>query len=351
MRVRLFRASTKKVIPKDMTLEEVNSLIEVEELKIDYERYVEPVLLWVTESPERIAEALGAEKVVPMGGYIRGILGGEKKRGKQEYAGLVVEHYEERDGLIFIKLVNLSKVYQVPAELMTRYRANVYKLYYVGLVNPFKCRTYKILLSADGEDKLKKFLEMLAKINQEVMTESDAKKLKALIKELKISLDPFNESSHYVVYRRSRAFTACVPEDLNMAVSYDDISYLEFESPEQANYYAAVLNYLAYKVIESGRTFIRHQFSRPTIAIAVAGLSWKDVPEGVRNEIQSLATQLTKKLSWREYPNQKAALMDVVRTSEFGKIITLLDGFVDRERLRVALELVSATGIEEEPED
>lgn len=351
MPVKLFRVNVSGDVPKDRTLEDIGSLIKVEELGINYEKYMEPALLWATEDLDKTAMILGLEKIVPKGAYLMGLFGGEKKKGKQEYAGIVIERYEEHDGVVFIKLVNLSKAYQVPVELMRRYGVGVYKLYYVGLINPFKCLTHRVLLSAIEERLLRDFLRMFIEVNRGSMVEEDIRRLNALAKELRTSLDLFEEGSYYVVYRRSRAFTACVPEDLRMAVSHDDISYLKCKSLEQAYYYAAVLNYLAYKVVETGRSFIRHQFARPAMAIAAAGLSWQEVSEKVKDEVRSLSAQLSRRLNWREYSNQKVALREVAKTSEFARIESILDGLVNRERLRAALELVSATGVKEEPED
>lgn len=342
MQVKLLKVNVyRDKISKDRTLEDISDIIRVDELKISYEKYMEPALVWSTEDQERIVSALDVKRVVPMGGYIRGLFGGEKKEGKQKYAGLVVERYEEHDDFIVIKLVNLDKAYQVPMELMKRYDVNIYKLYYVGLINPFKSKTCNVLLSKE-EKNLKDFLEKLIKINQEVITRSDMIKLKILKEELQISLDQFNESSYYTIYRRSRIFTACVPEDLKMSVSYDDVAYLECKSLEQAHYYAAVLNYLAYKVIESERAFIRHQYARPAIAIAVAGLSWKNVSDEIKREVASLSEQLSKELEWKDYTNQKVALQDIARTFKFRKILNLFDSCVDINGLSKALDLVSA---------
>lgn len=280
-----------------------------------------------------------------------GLLGGEKKKGKQKYAGLVIKHYKEVNGIADIQLYNLTSSYQVPVDLMKRYGVDVYKLYYRGLINPFNCKTYNVLLSAKGDKELRGFLEALISFNQSIMTNKDQDYLKMLIKELKTSIDMFKEEHYYVVYRRNRAFTACVVERPKNAVSSDVVSYIECKDAEQAYYYAAVLNYLAYKVVESGGSFIRDQFARPSIAVAVAGLSWKTVPESTRTQVASLSIQLSRKLAWRDRPSQRTALVQLAQHPEFKKVISILDGLVDKDRLREALELVSATGEEETEED
>ncbi|MEM2024672.1 MAG: hypothetical protein QXW94_00010 [Desulfurococcaceae archaeon] len=231
---------------------------------------------------------------------------------------------------------------------MKQYGVSVFKMYYRGLVNPFKCETYSVLLSCHGEDRLKGFLRKMIEVNRDTMISQDMRRLETLVEELKTSINLLRPGSYYVIYRRNRAFTACIPEDLSMAISSHNISYIECRSLEQAYYYMAVLNYLAFKVVKSGRSFIRDQFARPALAVVVAGLSWRVVPEEIRREISALAEQLSRKLVWREYSNQKVALKEVAQTSEFNRIISVLDGYVDREKLNSALELVSATGATEE---
>lgn len=351
MPVRLFKVGAKSSISRDETLDAVKDSITVEELELSYDDYVAPMVLWATEDPARTAMALGVQRVVPKGGYIMGLFGGEKKKGKQEYAGLVVEHYKEVNGIAYIKLYNLTKSYQVPVDLMKKYGVDIYKLYYRGLINPFNCRTYDVLLSAKGDKELRGFLEALVEINQGVITNKDQDYLKTLIKELKTSIDMFNQRYHYVVYRCQRIFTACVPTDLKMAISESHVAYLECNDPEQAYYYAAALNYLAYKVIESERSFIRDQFARPAIAITVAGLSWKTVPGDVRARVATLSKQLSMKLPWINYPRQRTALTQIAQYNEFKEIIHILDELVEKDKLMKALELVSASGKEETNED
>jgi len=198
------------------------------------------------------------------------------------------------------------------------------------------------------DEDLKKFLKTLVELNRNAMPQRDFNYLNALITELKTSIDMFDENHYYVIYRCQRTFSACVPTDLTKAVSESHIAYLECENQDQAYYYAGVLNYLAYKVIELGRSFIRDQFARPAIAIIAAGLSWKTVPEDIKKKISNLSSQLSRKLTWNIYSNQRIAFNQLARRLEFKGIVHILDGYVDKERLKDALNLVSSLPQENE---
>ena len=343
--VKLLRISTETVtseISKNKNLEEIKDLLKEEELKLSYDDYIAPMIIWTTANTERIARELSVLRVVPKGGYIMGLFGGEKKKGKHKYAGLIVKQYDKKNEEVSIKLCNLTKSYNVQIDLMDEYGVDVYKIYYRGLVNPFSCRTYNVLLSKKGDEYLKKFLKAFVEYNRNKMLQKDLDYLNTLITELKASIDIFNENHYYVIYRCQRTFSACVPTDLTKAVSTSNIAYLECENQDQAYYYAGVLNYLAYKVIESRRSFIRDQYARPVIAIIVAGLSWKTVSDNIKREISNLSNQLSSKITWKRYPDQRRAFMQLAEMPEFRKIVETLDNCVDEERLRKALNLVSS---------
>jgi len=343
--VKLYRFIAKKSLQKDFTLDMVRDIVEEVEVGMSYDEYIEPQLLWATEDKEKIAIALDVERVVPKGAYIMGLFGGEEKRGKLRYAGLVIEGYRFNKGVVSLKLTGLSRVYEIPVQLMKQHNVNLYKLYYRGLINPFKCRTYNVLLSATNDSELKEFLRKFMNFNREVMPEEDSRKLKNLVKELRTNTSLLNPQGHYVIYRCNRAFTACVPTDLNNAISESHTAYIKCRCGGQAYYYAAALNYLAYKVVESKRAFIRDQFARPLITVATAGLSWKDVPKELRIRIAKLSKMLSDRLTWRKYNNQKQALLNIIHEPEFKEIISLFDNYITQsvgeETLSQALDFVS----------
>ena len=337
--VELYRANVTGKAAKNATLDDVD--IRLEPLGVTYEEYMTHGLLWVKESSDNIARKLGVEKVVPQGAYIRGLFGGEKKKGKEKSAGLVVEEYKIQGNKVLLKLSGLSKAYEATIDMMKRYGVDIFKLYYVGLVNPFKCGTYDVLLSFKGEENLREFLKAFMKFNSSTLSMDDKEKLQRLIKEVKQSIDLLEKNRYYVIYRGNRIFTACVAHGTHKATSESHIGYIVCSSDEQAYYYAAVLNYLAYKVMEYGRTFIRNQFARPLIAIIIAGLSWKNVNDEIKQKVVQLSKQLSSTLSYTpSYSNQAQALKNIAKNSLFREIVDLLDQY-SKDKLENALKLVS----------
>ena len=144
---------------------------------------------------------------------------------------------------------------------------------YIGEIFPFNLnRVHNVLLSSIREEDLKGFLR---KQLRERVSKQDKKKVEILIEELKQpeKLGLLGLGTYYVIYRRSRTFVSFVLTSgdvetfsTNMKygmVVYDDCSYVSTRDELRAHYYSALLNYLAYKVIEKGGTFGRHQYLRP----------------------------------------------------------------------------------------
>ncbi|MCX8196423.1 MAG: hypothetical protein N3F67_05045 [Acidilobaceae archaeon] len=319
-------------------------------LNMSYEDYMRLAILWVTMDTKDLAKALYVVKVAAKGSYIMGLFGGEKKSGSERYAGLVVSDLKPVNDGLYLRLYNTDKEYLVPSDLMRRHGIDIYKVYYLGTINPFKCSALNVILSSMGEKQLKEFIEEVIRINKEAMTEADERRLRKLSKEVKARINVLR-GSHYVVYRGNRVFTACVPEDLSKSVSAFNTGYIECRNAKQAYYYAAILNYMAYKVISEGREFMRDHYARPSLAIVAAKLTWKDLPSELRDEIARLSHELSRKLTWIDYPNQKKALLETAKTPEFAKIIELLDKHIEsagkQRMLEGALGLVSVVSRKE----
>jgi len=338
---------------KRLTLNEIKNWLDKRKYEKTYEEYIRPAILYFTENLDELAKALQVEKIVPKGLYIMGIYGGERKKGEESYAGLVLDNYEFKGGLFRFKLYNTSKSVEIPQSMLKEYGIKVYEMVYVEGINPFRLRrTLPILLSERSEESLRKFLNSIVKIHSKNLSSEDAKKILDLAKEVEqpIKIETLNTTKWYTIYRRIRAFTAfAFKPDKGDIIVYDGAGYLETSSDDKAHYYAAVLNYLAYKVVERHRSFSRNQYARPLLATYIAGLSWSDIDEVTRKKVVELSKILHEKAPAKEYSNQKVALKEISKLPEFEELVNTLDKVVNKEKLEEALNLVS--GKSEEKED
>ncbi len=195
---------------------------------------------------------------------------------------------------------------------------------------------------------LKKFLEEALRLNERNISTETIDKVRKLIEELRqpSALKSLSRDRYYVVYRCERVFTAFVYVPIENGIVESHMSYVETRSEDVAYYYAAILNYLAYTVLRSGRTFNRDQFARPLLAIYIAGLSWNRMEEVTRGRIVELSRRLHEKAPAKEYSNQRVALQEVAELPEFKELVEILDAKVDKAKLNDALSLVSGIGID-----
>jgi len=146
---------------------------------------------------------------------------------------------------------------------------------------------------------LKRFLEKVMALNIRNISGGDVEKIRVLISELQqpSRIDVLNRRHYYVAYRRIRAFTAFAfkPSEDNIIIK-DEVGYLKCEFEDIAYYYATILNYLAYKVVEFKRVFNRTQYAKPLLATHFAGLSWRDMKDDVRKRIVELSKTLHDKV-------------------------------------------------------
>jgi hypothetical protein len=337
-----------RVYDKSLNLDNIKESLEIAPYHKSYDDYVKPGLLYFTQNLKLLAKELGVLRVVPMGLYIRGIYGGEEKKGEKQYAGLTLEQYSSSKGVFRFKLYNTTSILVTPQTLLDDHGVKVYKMIYMGEVNPFRLKRFlNIILSRSGMKMLKRFLEKAIALNIRSVSSDDIEKIKALISELKqpSKIDVLTRRHYYVAYRRIRAFTAFAfkPSEDDIIIK-DEVGYLKCEFEDIAYYYAAILNYLAYKVIEFGKVFNRTQYAKPLLALHFAGLSWRTMKDGVRKKIVELSKILHDKAPSKDYSNQKIAIEDIYNElPEFKDLIKLIDGVVDKERLKDALNLVSGT--------
>jgi hypothetical protein len=333
---------------KSLTLEDVK--LEKRYYGKSYEDYIKPALLYFTEDLNILAKELTVERVCPKGLYIMGIKGGEEKKGEEKYAGLVLEEYKLNDTNFEFKLYGTKDKLVTYVDLLEKYGITVYKMVYMGEITPFKLKKYlNIILSQKGEESLKHFLKKTLDLNFREVTIDTFNKVSGLINELKQpnNITPLNIIKYYVAYRCARAFTAFAfkPMENNIIIE-SHVGYIECKSEDIAYYYAAVLNYLAYKVVEYKRSFNRAQFARPLLAIYLAGLSWNDMDNETRERILELSKSIHKKAPDKEYPNQRVALKNIASLQEFKELVKILDSKVNKEKLEEALNLVSGKGSE-----
>lgn len=317
----------------------------VKDLGFDYEGYVSPSLAYFSENLDRLARELGVRRIVAEGLYIAGIYGGERRRGAERYAGLVVEDSGYEGGDFLFRLHGISGWLRAPLEWLREHGVRLYTLIYMGEIYPFSVRPLKILLSDKGPGHLRRFLEKALAASQGIGG-SDAKKIRGLVKELRQpqKISTLRKGLHYTVYRCNRTFTAAAVDPGELAedpIIDHHTSALECDTREKALYYAAALNYLAYKAVEKGMGFARSQFARPAMALSVAGLSWNMAGDVEKRIVVELAEKIARTAAWeRSLNTQGEALKSLYRRSgEFRRIIEILDGLA--ENLDEALALVA----------
>jgi hypothetical protein len=339
-----------KKYSKSLSFEDIKEFLEVRSCDKNYENYIKPGLFYFTEDLNVLAKELGVDRIVPMGLFIRGIYGGERKKGEEEYAGLIVlEHSVE--GIMFkLRLYNTKDTLIIPVDYLKKYGVKIYKMIYGGEINPFKINKHlDIVLSERGENALKKFLEEALKLNERNISMETNSRVKKLIDEVRqpTIIKPLDIGRYYVVYRCDRAFTGSIYKPSADSIVHSNAAYLECRDENIAYYYVAVLNYLAYAVVATKRTFIRHQWARPLLAIYIAGLSWNSMNEGTRNRIVELSKTLHEKAPSKKYVNQRIALKDIAQLSEFRELVKTIDSKISKESLEEALNMVSGKGVEE----
>jgi len=242
-----------------------------------------------------------------------------------------------------------------------------------GVIYPFAIiRFFKLLYVPRDKNKLRRILMSLYSVYNQLLNNT--------ISTLKVPDEPSisckTADKYYVVYRCQRTFASAVltPKLLKELCSAGGsgiivdhhVSYLEVDDEDIAYYYAAILNYMIYKVklLRLG-SFVRDQFGRPLQAIVESGLEWwglkwqKEVAElskSVSRESRSIALkrldlpvelpqfelidrgrdeEIKEKLS----VNVAVVLKELLKESEaFRRIIEIVDQNVQEDDLKNALK-------------
>ncbi len=329
--------SYKKTLRLKRSEDDVNCVsVKLNQLDEDYEEYMKPVLEYF-KGDVNLKELLEVDNIVPMGAYIRGIFGGEKKEGKKPYAGLVFEviSKDQVKNVYLIRLRNINKDLEVPASELEKHW---FKLIYRGEVHPFYLRkTYNILLSDSGKSGLTKFLRLILLRNKNKLKDEEKDMIEILIDEVKqpSKIPVLNGNKYYVVYRGKRTFSAvAVIQTKPKTVVKDETGYIEVSSKQLAFYYSAILNYLAYKTEQLNLPVIRDQYSRPINAIIEAGLPWKDSIE-IRKTVVELSEKIHQKavhvFKNKQYRQEKQYFKNLANdVPEFRKLVEIIDNYISK---------------------
>jgi hypothetical protein len=322
--------------------------ISVNRLDIDYEEYVKTAVEPYLDKPRK--EALGATRIIPKGLYIMGLLGGERRKGAEAMAGLAldlekVKRQAPESWRLELWLTGLSKPLKVPPSLWHELEVGIYRVVYVGRVNPFCWREpLYVILSRAGENKLKEFLQRVLEANKKDLPKQDIARLQKLIEEVKAPKPwVLNPDKAYVVFRTDRVPSAVVikPDGSDIVVE-SHVGAVEFADETLAYYFAAAINYLAYKNHEAGRGFKHHNFKSVIEALINSGLA--SAPKQIKEEVAELSKKLHVKKQGRlcsDFANQAQALENLKNHSEFIQIVNKLDKVVRKEDLEKALRHIS----------
>lgn len=344
---------------KSLKLSTGDVSVELEEYDKKYVEYIQPLIAYYSSNDSLLVGTLQVKDIIKKGEYIMGIFGGEEKKGKEVYAGLVVTDMKFNNVSMEyrIKLYRMDNYVKVPLNIFKQYSCKIYKLIYRGCIHPFNIScTYDIVLSKQGKEKLKKFLNQILLLNEDRLSSDDRRKLEKLREEV-IQPDTLKTlviGKYYVVYRCQRTFSASafIPK-LSSFIVESHLAYIDCGNEEfKAYFYAAALNYLAYKAIKLGKAFVRDQFARPIYALVGAELTWKNFMEresDALNKIVKLSKTLheivPRLFGNRSYRQERSAFKDLESLKEFRELVSLFDKYIEsyvgKEQFEDALSWVT----------
>jgi len=267
-----------------------------------------------------------------------GLFGGEKKKGKVRYAGLVISDFKNvpYSDLVKIKLYNTNSYLEILEGHLRKYS---FKLIYRGCIHPFYLGCVPtIILSKFGKADLKKFLNNLVRTNMHNISKDDERSIRELIEEIQIpdKLGVLDPNKHYVAYRCNRTFSAIsIKPDSDNYVIESHVSYLVCNDETTSLYYSGVLNYLAFKAIKMGRAFIRDQFIRPLHALITAKLDFSSMIDINRQTFYKVAS-LSKTLhnetvnifSGISINRERDAFKMLEENESFIELIEVIDNYI-----------------------
>lgn len=322
--------------------------VSIKEFGEGYEKYMAKILSYYEKDSGAIESELAIESLVSMGPYLRGLFGGEAKKGKKKYAGLVVESpFSSPNGDIQkIRLFNTSSDLEIDKG---EYETHKYNLIYRGITHPFYLEDPYFMIGDRNKKSLILFLKYLIRINGHTLGREDREKIEVLLNEVQFpsKLQTFQKNRWYVLFRGNRTFSSVVINPSSSRwITESHMAFLDCgEDEAKAFYYSAVLNYLAYKVLKSGMSFVRDQFSRPILSIIDAELSWNNLKKEIRKEISDLSIRMHEeaKIIFKDIgiEQEKKAFNILERNNTFKTIVRKLDGVTSNSKLFNSLTWVA----------
>lgn len=351
MDVKLYKAKVESKDPysKSLRLSTGDVSVALDELPISYEKYVSRLKAYFLDDYSEMAKLLGVEEVARQGQYIRGVFGGEKKKGKKKYAGLAVESktHDDLSQAWRINFYGMGKHVEVPDFVMKKYSVRFYKLIYINIVHPFNVgEPYDIVLSGsskDGDKELKGFIKEVKDLNTDKLEKEEEEKLATLAEEAvqPSSLQTLQRDSYYVIYRGKRTFSAGVfrPSSDDF-VAESSVAYINCGNDEgKAYFYAAALNYLAYKAVKLRKRFVRNLYGKPVMALIAAGLAWDEFAKAAGQnklaEVVELSKALHGKTPRKKYEREGQAFKDLEGLQEFRRLVKIFDDYVGQNRINL----------------
>jgi len=347
----------------------------VEEQRESWEENIKPIIEYLMEEPNSLANRLSVNKVIKRGQSIAPIFGGsQKERNGRMGLSFTYCSYDPMKQVVVLKFVNLAEEISFYAPFHD----------YV-LVIDFPCvRAFTIIPVRTLYIKPKigsasRMIEEFIRVHilPKLTNDFDKAVVKnTLKKRVKAPSSPTitDSSSNFVIYRCQRAFISSVltRNDIQTLLSRrarkglgvphgiiltDHTACLEIRDENKAHYYSAALNYLVDKIFHHRRRFIHNQFGRPLVALIEADLTWRG--EAWQRRIAGLSKSLHEKaldalikaygLADVEEPLELVKKMRqaendlriISQLREWGDIVSEFDNNVSRRRISAAIQQVT----------
>jgi hypothetical protein len=325
--------------------------VTLRKFNIGYEEYLNPIKNYHSKNVGNLEHRLSVVSFESMGPYIRGLFGGDKKHGKETYAGLVLDNISKPNSDIYkIRLYNTTCDLEIQKE---EYEKKLYTLLYRGLVHPFYFEKPYSILGDVGKKNLVSSIKHIMAVNGHILGRDDREKIGKLVEEVQFpsKLHTFKKKNWYVVFRINRTFSSVVVFPPNEKwITESHLAFIDCGgNKDKAYYYSGVLNYLAFKATKSHMNFVRDQFSRPVLAIIEAQLNWNRVEPKARLAISDLSYKLhneSENIYYNaELRKEKKAFDLLERNNTFTLLVKKFEEITKESNINDALMWVAGKGL------